>query len=418
MGKLNLFLLSLFAVAFIGCNDDDDDNGEPSNGGNGDGNGNTKVITDNVTSDQTWESGTVYELGDRISVTNGATLTIQPGTVIKGQAGQGANSTTLVIARDGKIMAEGTADEPIIFTTIADEIQPGQIASPNFTSSQNGLWGGLLILGKAPISADAQPKQVEGIPVNDETGLYGGNKPDHSSGVLKYVSIRHGGTEIGEGNEINGLTLAGVGTGTTVENVEIVANKDDGIECFGGTVNPKNILVWNQADDAFDMDQAYKGTIDNFIGILGSESDHALELDGPEGSKTGTYTLQNGTLKGDSTSGNAYADLRDDTRTNLKNIYFKDFAPESDFQLDDNQVASNYSSDKITLQNLEFNVSHLNDGKTTIDAIFRDMGDDEDDAFETKAPDASITESPSVGADKSAFSGWTWADKAGGLNDL
>ncbi len=422
MRKLNVFLLSLFMVAFIGCNDDEDDNGEPSNGGNGNGNGNNNTrISENITSDQTWESDNVYILADRISVTNDATLTIQPGTIIKGEVGEGENATALVIAKDGKLMAEGTADEPIIFTSVADEIQPGSIESPNLSSTKNGLWGGVLVLGDAPISADQQTIQIEGIPASDPTGQYGGSNPSHNSGVIKYISIRHGGANIGEGNEINGLTLGGVGTETVVENVEVVANQDDGLECFGGTVNPKNVIVWNQADDAFDMDQAYKGTVDNFIGIAGPDSDHALELDGPEGSAKGTYTLQNGTLKGwhneNNENGGEYADLRDGATTNLKNLYFFNFSKSSDFEFDEDAIAENYKNDEVTFSNLEFNVDHLSEGNTTIEAIFQDEGDDNEDVFETKAPDASIVSSPSVEADKSVFD-WTWVSAAGELNDL
>src|SRR5690606_11163985 len=102
--------------------------------------------------------------------------------------------------------AEGTADNPIIFTSVADEIAPGMIASPNLDPDINGLWGGLLILGKAPISvsSNATDFQIEGIPPSDIRGLYGGNDPEDNSGVIRYISIRHGGANIGEGNEING----------------------------------------------------------------------------------------------------------------------------------------------------------------------------------------------------------------------
>src|SRR5690606_31742676 len=131
-------------------------------------------VTGNITTSTTWETGKIYVLKSRIAVTNGATLTIQPGTIVKGEVGTGANATALIIARGAKLMAEGTASQPIIFTSIADEIQPGQIASPNMDPTMNGLWGGLLILGNAPISADAQAVQIEGIPASDPNGLYGG----------------------------------------------------------------------------------------------------------------------------------------------------------------------------------------------------------------------------------------------------
>ena len=106
---------------------------------------NEVIVTSNITSNTTWTNDKIWILGSRIAVTNGATLTIEAGTIIKGQAGTGANATALVIARGAKINAVGTASSPIIFTSIADEIQPGQIQSPNLEPTLNGLWGGLLI---------------------------------------------------------------------------------------------------------------------------------------------------------------------------------------------------------------------------------------------------------------------------------
>lgn len=381
-------------------------------------------ISSNITSNTTWETGKSYILETRIAVEAGATLTIQPGVIIKGQVGSGANATALLIARGAKIMAEGTSAAPIIFTTVADNIEAGQIASPNLSSTQSGLWGGLIVLGNAPISADAAAVQIEGIPPSDTNGLYGGTDAADNSGVIRYVSIRHGGTNIGEGNEINGLTLGGVGSGTTIEYVEIIGNQDDGIEAFGGTVNASNILVWNAGDDSFDMDQAYSGTIDNFIGILGADSDHGLELDGPEGSTDGSFTLQNGSIKGHAdATGGEYADLRSDVKCTLNNIYFFNFKESSDFELDNNGVAQNYLDGEIVLTNLQFNVSHLNTGNLTIpDIIIEKTGDGETllDVFTTVPLPANIAiaTTPTVGADKSKFASWTWAAAAGELDEF
>ena len=414
-------LLVLFAFVtltmIVSCNDDDVPTPEENNPSE-------FAISSNITTNTTWETGNTYTLETRIAVEAGATLTIQPGVVIKGQVGSGANATALVIARGATIMAEGTATAPIVFTTIADQIEPGQIASPNLAATQSGLWGGLIVLGKAPISADAAAVQIEGIPPSDTNGLYGGTDAADNSGVIRYVSIRHGGANIGEGNEINGLTLGGVGSGTTIEYVEIIGNQDDGIEAFGGTVNPSNILVWNAGDDSFDMDQAYSGTIDNFIGILGADSDHGLELDGPEGSADGSFTLKNGSIKGhpDATGGE-YADLRSDVKCTLNNIYFFNFKASSDFELDNNGVAQNYLDGEIVLTNLQFNVSHLNTGNLTIpDIIIEKTGDGETllDVFTTVPLPANIAiaTSPTVGADKSKFASWTWAAAAGELDEF
>ena len=426
MRKLNLFLLSLLAVTFFACDDDDD---------NGNGNGNTPPadgdnvqVTENITQDVTWSSDTTYELATRVSVTNGATLTIEPGTVIKGQEGQQANAKALVIADDGKINAVGTPDKPIIFTAKADNVSSGEIASPNTDPTQSGLWGGVIVLGKAPISAETNEdgqRSIEGIPTDDPTSFFGGSNPAHSSGTLKYISIRHGGTNIGQGNEINGLTLGGVGTGTTVEHIEVVANQDDGIECFGGTVNLSNTVVWNQEDDAYDMDQAYKGTLDNIIAVEGTNSDHGFELDGPEGTQTGTYTLKNATIKGATGTDNQYADLRDGCQTNLENIYFFNFPADATFEINDKGTSENYlNNGTVTLKNIEINVSHLSSGNTTIPQIFKADTVNNNErtfttlTFEEKAPDASIVSSPEdAGADKAPLQ-WTWAGKAGALSDL
>ena len=139
----------------------------------------------------------------------------------------------------------------------------------------------MIVLGNAPISADAASVQIEGIPPSDQNGFYGGSDAADNSGSIKYISIRHGGANIGEGNEINGLTLGGVGSGTTIENIEIVSNQDDGIEWFGGAVSVKNVVVWNTGDDAIDTDQAWSGTLDNFAIV--NPGDECFELDGGEG---------------------------------------------------------------------------------------------------------------------------------------
>lgn len=369
------------------------------------------LVDENIAEDVTWESGNVYVLGGRITVLEGATLTIEPGVIVKGQAGTGVNATALLIARGGKLMAEGTASEPIIFTSLIDEIEPGQVESPNLEPTLNGLWGGLIVLGKAPISADAEAVQIEGIPASDLNGLYGGTVADDNSGVIRYVSIRHGGANIGEGNEINGLTLGGVGTGTVIENVEIVSNQDDGIEWFGGSVSVSNAIVWNTGDDAIDTDQAWSGTLDNFIVV--TPGDEAFELDGAEGTATAAHTITNGTVvattydsegevdiaaegladldnKGDDDPGNSFL--------TMSNIYFKNLSLGQDF--DDNPAELTASSLEATLPADSLALS--------------DFFKEGTDAFVTEVADGANT----VGADVTAFSNWSWAAVAGALADL
>ena len=247
-----------------------------------------KVVTGIITEDTYWYADTAYEMMGKVVVEEGATLFIEAGTTIQARDGQGSVSTALIIAQGGKIEAIGTSEAPIVFTSIYDQ---GQL-----DESDQGLWGGIVILGKAPISADATPAVIEGIPANVGYGEYGGEDVSDNSGTLKYVSIRHAGTLLGDGNELNGLTLGGVGSGTVIDQIEVVGNLDDGIEFFGGCVDASNLLVWAQGDDAFDIDQAYGGTVSNFVNVEGADSDHALEIDGPEGTYETTFKMENGIL--------------------------------------------------------------------------------------------------------------------------
>ena len=204
-----------------------------------------------------WTADKTYLLDGKVFVDAGATLYIEAGTVIKGKPGSGEQASALIVARGAKIYAEGTADRPIIFTSESDDVNnPIDVAYDT-----QGLWGGLIVLGKATINVVGGENNIEGIPTTEPRGLYGGNDDDDDSGVIRYVSIRHGGAEIGEGNEINGLTMGGVGRGTTIEYVEVYANKDDGFEWFGGTVNGHHLIAAFCADDGFDMDEGLRNRL-------------------------------------------------------------------------------------------------------------------------------------------------------------
>jgi hypothetical protein len=350
-------------------------------------------VSGNVTQNTTWETGKVYVLESRIAVVSGVTLTIQPGVIVKGQAGTGANATALLIARGGKLNAEGTADSPIIFTSVADEIMPGQIESPNLDSDLNGLWGGLIILGNAPISADAASVQIEGIPPSDQNGLYGGADATDNSGTIRFISIRHGGTNIGEGNEINGLTLGGVGSGTIIENIEIVANQDDGIEWFGGTVSVKNAIIWNAGDDAVDTDQSWGGTLDNFIVV--NPGDECFELDGPEGTMEASHTLMNGSIFAGNAEG--LVDLDANSLVTMTKIYFFGIGAGQDFDLNPTGlIASNLQA---TLP------------ATGVITDFFKAGSE---SYVTTVAQGANT----VGADVSKFQNWSWAAVSGALGDF
>ncbi len=399
------------------CDDTDDSDPEP---------GSIISVDGNVTTDTTWESDFIYQLNTRVAVESGVTLTIEAGTIIKGAAGQGANATALLVARGATLLAEGTAAAPIIMTSTADEIEPGMIESPNLDTSFSGLWGGLIVLGDAPISVSDNSgiAQIEGIPATDTNGEYGGTTADDSSGTITYVSVRYGGTNIGDGNEINGITFGGVGSGTTVSHIEVVANVDDGVEFFGGTVNASNIIVWAQGDDAIDIDQAYSGTIDNAVVKLSSDSDHALEIDGPEGTATGAYTLTNVTLIGidDSLSGGEVADFRSGATGTNSNILVTGFTGVgmnsdgdsfqlSDVELDNAGVATNYTNGDLSFMAWEV---VLPTGVAASADIFNDTTDTS--TFEADAATFSTAVTTgTVGADTSEFSAWSVAGIALGF---
>jgi len=357
------------------------------------------TIEGNITSDLTLDASKIWLLKGRVAVTEGVTLTIPAGTIIKAAAGTGADASTLIIARGAKLNALGTNEAPIVFTSVSDNILLGGTYpsnGPSLSVESRGLWGGLIILGKAPSSfaGDVTELQIEGIPTSDINGLYGGIDPTDNSGTIQFVSIRHGGAEIGEGNEINGLTLGGVGSGTTIDHIEVIANVDDGIEFFGGTVNASNLLIWGQGDDALDIDQGYAGTIDGAYIILEAASDHGLEIDGPEGSAPGSFTLKNTTVVGATLSCNAsgvdgeMADFRKGATGNLINILFTNFAAGKDVELDASADAASYTSGNLTFTNINILYPSDKDGLVcsdieTLSQIFDDKSDES--SFENDA---------------------------------
>lgn len=389
------------SVSLSSCSDDDDDKPASTNNTTNPTSGAPiKAVGLDISVNTTWSKDTIYLITSRVKVRPGATLTIQPGTIIKGAQGIETNAKVLMVMRGAYIIADGTAAEPIIFTTVADNIQPGQIQSPNMRNDAQGLWGGLAILGNARISVSTgTTAQIEGVPQSDTDGLYGGSDDQDSSGVLRYVSVRHGGTSIGSGNELNGISFGGVGSKTVVDHIEIVANQDDGLEFYGGTVNATNVIVWNNGDDALDTDMSYSGTIDNFI-IVGPQGS-PFELDGPEGSYLGAlHTIKNGTVVSTRPDNTAASDLINyDVNTNaaLMNIHFTNV---SSGQLVNSQNRA--SRDYLTMSNITINVS--------------------DAAPYVSNAEAAVAGFVSTGttgfANVSEFGSWSWAGASGALSGL
>ncbi|HVR41770.1 MAG TPA: hypothetical protein VMU84_21915, partial [Thermoanaerobaculia bacterium] len=200
-------------------------------------------VTGTINANTTWLSFNRYVLHDFVGVASGATLTIQPGTVVYG----GDTRATLFIQRGAKIIADGTARRPIIMTSAQ---RVGQRAQRD--------WGSLVLLGAAPINATGGQQFLEGLPSQPQY-QYGGSDANDSSGIVRYVRLEFGGFEIEANQEINGLTCGGVGAGTLIDYVEVLHNKDDAFEFFGGTVNAKHLLSVAAADDGLDFDNGYLG---------------------------------------------------------------------------------------------------------------------------------------------------------------
>ena len=355
---------------------------------------------------ETWSTDSIYVLNGRVVVPAGIELTIQPGTIIKGKEGDGANASTLIIAQGGSIDARGTESAPIILTSVLDNITVGEQAGTNLNETDAGLWGGLIVLGSAPISADAATALIEGLPANEAYAVYGGTNSTDNSGIIEYLSVRHGGTLIGDGNEINGITLAGVGSSTVVNHIEVVANVDDGVEFFGGSVDASNIVVWAQGDDAYDIDQAYSGTIDNFVYVAGADSDHGMEVDGPEGTMGAGFTAKNGTLYGMAAE---IADFRDSAMGTVENIYITDFDDSGDWEIDETGGAYNYDNSLLNFSSIEINLSSYSAGTTLADVFLDKSG-----AVTSWNPSdfATSVTTPTVGADESKLA-WTYAAMKG-----
>ncbi|MBK8499803.1 MAG: hypothetical protein IPL52_13545 [Flavobacteriales bacterium] len=171
-------------------------------------------VQGNITANTTWSNSNKYLLKGFVYVEDGATLTVQPGTIIKGDK---PTKGSLIIKRGGKIMADGTASQPIVFTS-------NQAAG----SRDRGDWGGIIICGRAPHNQPSDPT-VEGGP----DAFYGGTDAADNSGVLRYVRIEFAGIAFQPNQEINGLTLGAVGSGTTIEHVQVSYSGDDSYEWFG-----------------------------------------------------------------------------------------------------------------------------------------------------------------------------------------
>ncbi|MDH5033911.1 MULTISPECIES: hypothetical protein [Chryseobacterium] len=226
------------------------------------------TVSGNITTNTTWSG--VIEIDGIVTVKDGATLTILPGTYIKAKPkGIAEPSGMLIINKTGKINAVGTENQPIIFTSYK------LLDGSEDTIGAAGDFGGLIILGDA-LTNTPSTTTIEGLFGPDY--YYGGTNQNHNAGILKYVRIEFGGAEIYPNtiHEINGLTLAGVGSGTTIDHIQVSYGKDDSFEFYGGNVNASNLISFAPDDDNFDFNNGYTGTITCALALADYNSTHSL----------------------------------------------------------------------------------------------------------------------------------------------
>ncbi|AJR02938.1 hypothetical protein [Siansivirga zeaxanthinifaciens] len=247
----NLFLIATVISIFSCSTVDDNRTIDPGQGENPiTGN----ELNGNITTDSKLLASVEYTITGSLTVKSGATLTIEPGTVIKARSGR--TDVFLAVERGAKLIAKGTAAKPIRFTSDA-------------TSPKAGDWGGIVIAGKASSNkgTDVQ-SEVAGL-------LYGGTVNDDDSGELSYIIAEYTGAKINGEQEFNGISFFGVGSKTIVNNIVVSDGNDDGVEFFGGTVNVNNVYCANIGDDMFDWTEGYSGTITNAFGVRNDGFDTA-----------------------------------------------------------------------------------------------------------------------------------------------
>jgi hypothetical protein len=303
------------------------------------------LVNADITTSTTWTANNTYNLQKQIFVKNGATLTIEPGTIIASTTNIGGS---LAVTRGSQIFAMGSEEAPIVFTSKAD------VATWTGGDPKTGVWreavnewGNLTLMGRGYISENAIPGNVptpsntnlaimeglvEAFP-GDPDVRYGGGNDNYDAGTVKYVSLRYMGKVIALNNELNGLALGGIGRATDIHHIDVMNCVDDGIEVWGGTVNFKHINIWNIGDDSVDVDQGWRGKGQFILVVMGYSADaaqgsgvgdNAFELDGAEDSDwqpVTTSVFYNVTVIGQpgGDHGTAY---RDGARIQFRNSIF------------------------------------------------------------------------------------------------
>lgn len=373
-----LFAMTIAAAVFTSCgedgtadiviNDNSVTNNTTNNGGGNTGNqGQTIELNGTYSTDLTLDAANTYTIIGPTVIEDGATLTIPAGMVITAAA-TGAD-VYLAVAQGGKIIAEGTSSQPIIFTSGAN--------TPN-----SGDWGGLILLGKAPVNSITGSATA-----TSEIGnlAYGGSEADDNSGTLRYVRVEYSGGKASGQSENNGFSFYGVGNGTIVEYIQMFEGADDGIEFFGGTVNVSNLSVVNSQDDSIDWTEGYTGTITDAYVKHGVSHDKGIEADGYNtdvGNNSNPLyfskpTVTNLTIVGlGSGTGNEAIRLRAGTQGIFSNVKLEGFAEGFDLDGDsgDNPTGAGVLSGDLNVNSVIFvdvTVNMKNDtGETFTEADF------------------------------------------------
>lgn len=333
--KNKLFLgLAIFGILFTSCTSDDTADiiiNDNSTGG-GTNNPETVLLSGTFTEDLTLDANTTYKIDGALIMTAGTTLTIPAGMIIEAVAS--GSDVYIAISSGAQIIANGNANDPIILTS-------------DSSAPQAGDWGGLILLGDAPINsvtgAATATSEIASLP-------YGGTDISDNSGSIRYVRVQYSGGSADGQSENNGISFYGVGNGTTIEYIQVFEGKDDGIEFFGGTVNVNFVSIVNSQDDSIDWTEGYSGTITNAHVSHGASHDKGIEADGYNtdiGNNSSPLfwskpTVTNLTIIGNgSTTENEAIRLRAGTQGIFTNVLLEGFA--EGFDLDGDAGAMSFN---------------------------------------------------------------------------
>jgi len=355
-------------------------------------------LSGNITSDLTLTADTLWKLDGLVVVTNGATLTIEAGTTIAGYEGTGANTSYMIIDKSAKIMAEGTASSPITFTSTKVAVD-GEDAAV-------GQWGGLTIIGHAG-NSQVNPYEVNADYEADATDL------TDNSGTLKHVKILNSGITLEQDKEINGLSLIGVGSGTTISDITVDLSDDDGVEIWGGTVNLSNVTITRCTDDYFDVDDGYAGTVTN-LNITTTTGNAGIEMSGTTAATFDTFTItQNGSakeggiyFKKDSIGGHFLNGTVTDNVDDADNAYGAIYSKSAD-KASDTVDQANISFENVTLNGSATGSRFTGTSATTLEGIF-DAGTNNTATTVTSTPSKSQDLSGNITSDLTLTADTLW----------